>query len=353
MVRDLRQPRRRWCRATRTATRRSTRSRPAAEADRACRAARGRRRRRPARRADRRRRATGGRWRATVVPQDPRRHLLLKREYIAAALRHLGHAGRPRLHGRQDLATRAGLLRLHPRPGLRFVVLDSVSDAGGDGGKLGQAQFAWLDDQLGEADAAGELTLVFAHHTLETMNQRREPVPAGRQPAAAVRGRAPGRGLRSQKASPSRVVAPRETSSGCCCATRPSSRYITGHEHRNRIRAVRARASTATRRADARTAASGKSRTSRPPRLAASVAAAGPRRERRRHDLALGHDPRARPRPTVGGRSVARAPACLDLGEVDSGPMPSRRGRPREAAGARATATWSSWCGIRARSAYI
>src|SRR5215211_4582798 len=82
-----------------------------------------------------------------TVPQDPRRHLLLKREYIQ---QHFVTSGVPVGHWftQADLELDQGYYAFHPRPGVRFVVLDTVSDAGGDGGNLDQAQFAWLDEQL-------------------------------------------------------------------------------------------------------------------------------------------------------------------------------------------------------------
>ena len=87
-----------------------------------------------------------------TVPQDPRRHLLFKREYIA---QHFVTSGTPVGHGftAEDLARGEGYYAFSPRPGLRFVVLDSVSDAGGDGGNIDDEQFRWLDGQLAAADA--------------------------------------------------------------------------------------------------------------------------------------------------------------------------------------------------------
>jgi hypothetical protein len=119
---------------------------------------------------------------------------------------------------------------------VRFVVLDSVSDSGGDGGNLDQTQFAWLDDQLAQADAARELTLVFAHHTLETMNQAASPFPPGDTPPP------PYEGVHLGEDSPQSpcpgAAGPAETVK-CLFLRHPTVvGYITGHEHRNRIRAV-------------------------------------------------------------------------------------------------------------------
>ena len=170
-----------------------------------------------------------------TVPQDPRRHLLLKREYIQ---QHFVTSGSPVGHGftQANLASGQGYYALRPRAGVRFVVLDSVSDAGSDGGNIDQTQFAWLDDQLAAADAAGELTLVFAHHTLETMDAAASPFPPGDNPPPPY---APVHlGERSpQSACPGDAGA--DETVKCLFLRHPTVvGFITGHEHRNRIRAV-------------------------------------------------------------------------------------------------------------------
>jgi metallophosphoesterase (TIGR03767 family) len=170
-----------------------------------------------------------------TVPQDPRRHLLLKREYIQ---QHFVTSGTPVGHGfgAANLESGQGYYAFHPRAGVRFVVLDTVSDAGGDGGNLDQVQFAWLDDQLSAADAGGELTLVFAHHTLETMNQAASPFPPGDNPPPPYDGIHLGE---TSMTSPCpQAPGPAETVK-CLFLRHPTVvGFITGHEHQNRIRAV-------------------------------------------------------------------------------------------------------------------
>ena len=170
-----------------------------------------------------------------TVPQDPRRHLLFKREYIA---QHFVSSGTPAGHGftQENLASGEGYYGFSPRPGLRFLVLDTVSDAGGDGGNVDDEQFRWLDAQLAAADAARELTLVIAHHTLETMNQVLSPFPPGDNPpvpAAPVHV-----GETSRTSSCPDAPGPGETVK-CLFLRHPTViGFLTGHEHNNRVRAV-------------------------------------------------------------------------------------------------------------------
>jgi 3',5'-cyclic AMP phosphodiesterase CpdA len=180
---------------------------------------------------------------ATIVPQDERRHLLYKSEYIA---QHFATGGAPAGHGfgPQNIASGQGNYALTPRPGLRFVVLDTVAENGRDGGNLDHTQFLWLHDQLKAAGAAGELAVVFGHHSVETMNQLPvSPFPPGdldgdHDPIVHF-------GERSEEEPAPRPCALRDPAAPptvdetfkCLLLRHPSAvAYIAGHEHRNRIR---------------------------------------------------------------------------------------------------------------------
>jgi metallophosphoesterase (TIGR03767 family) len=167
-----------------------------------------------------------------TVPLDPRRHLLTKREFIA---QHFATSGAPLGHGftAHDLAIGQGYYAFSPRPGLRFVVLDSVADAGGDGGNIDDTQFRWLGDQLAAADAAGELTIAFAHHSLETMHQQQpSPFPPGDNPPP------PYEPVHFGEASPQQGC-PDEETLKCLFLRHPTVvGFVVGHEHDNRIRPV-------------------------------------------------------------------------------------------------------------------
>ncbi len=107
-----------------------------------------------------------------VVPSDPRRRPLRKSEYIAE---HFTTGGTPVGHGftAANVASGMGNYSFHPKPGvpLKFVVLDSIAEAGGDGGNIDDAQFQWIHQELADAEANHEYVVAFAHHSLRTMNQ--------------------------------------------------------------------------------------------------------------------------------------------------------------------------------------
>jgi metallophosphoesterase (TIGR03767 family) len=131
-----------------------------------------------------------------VVPPDPRRCHLAKDEPNDAAFpcstggwiqQHDRTSGYPRGHGFEPFRTDGqsgdgrpasarlnhdGYYAFRPRPGLRFLVLDTITDECGatvcSEGSVDDTQFRWLDAQLTAADAAREYAMVFSHHTLRT-----------------------------------------------------------------------------------------------------------------------------------------------------------------------------------------
>jgi metallophosphoesterase (TIGR03767 family) len=161
-----------------------------------------------------------GLWRN--VPRDPRRRLLFrKRELIDA---HFRTRGRPVGHGfgPTNQASGEGYYSFTPKPGLRFVVLDTVADSG-DQGNLDDTQFRWLHAELLAAEALRQRTFVFAHHSLTSMDQRASGVHLGIEGSCA-------------SALPVTPTAADE-SVRCLLARHPSVvGLVAGHSHRNRIR---------------------------------------------------------------------------------------------------------------------
>jgi metallophosphoesterase (TIGR03767 family) len=160
-----------------------------------------------------------GLWRK--VPRDPRRRLLFnKRDLIAA---HFVTRGRPRGHGFGPVnqASGNGNYSFAPKPGLRFVVLDSVADSG-DQGNLDDGQFRWLHGELLGAAARREIVLVFAHHSLTSMDQRASGVHLGTE------GSCP-------STLPTAPPAADETVRCLLARHRSVVALVAGHSHRNRI----------------------------------------------------------------------------------------------------------------------
>jgi metallophosphoesterase (TIGR03767 family) len=144
-----------------------------------------------------------------------------------------------RLHGRGDSAHGFGLTAVgerrnsrghalyyafSPRPGLRFIALDTTADAGGAGGNVDHPQYRWLRRELRRAQRRRELTVVYGHHPLEMMaNAKPDELAArfDRDPRSSQPlhlGRSGRASLRSLLLRHTNVVL-----------------YVTGHKHYDRI----------------------------------------------------------------------------------------------------------------------
>jgi hypothetical protein len=193
-----------------------------------------------------------------AVPPDPRRCHLAKDEpqgaldpcamggWIDQHSRTLGtpvgHGFEPFAAGPQEGAGRPpqarenhdGYYSFVPKPGFRFVVLDTITDECGEAvcseGSLDDLQYQWLEAEVSEAQSAGEYVMVFSHHTERTT--RMPSVDPGEQPIHY--------GERfDRKETPPRPVRPDEppetTIEDLLCRHSNVLAHVAGHEHANYV----------------------------------------------------------------------------------------------------------------------
>ena len=229
------------------------------------------------------------------VRRDPARALLFRKPDWMRE--HFTTRGAPAGHGftQANLESGEGNYAFSPKPGLRFVVLDSVAAAGSDG-NLDHAQFLWLHAQLLAAETAHELVIVFAHHSLPSMSQRQLNAHYG------LTGSCP-------SALPQTPPAPDESVRCLLQRHRSVIALVAGHSHRNRITPYPAHG---------RRRLLG-DRHVVPCRLAPAVPHDLARRQRRRH-----------PRAHDEGRRAELAPAA---GQARSPPWPPLATRRSDAPG--------------------
>ncbi|MEJ7787158.1 MAG: hypothetical protein WKF96_20335 [Solirubrobacteraceae bacterium] len=118
--------------------------------------------------------ASAGTPGARQIEPDRRRKPLSKNQYIQEHLNDsaYGHGFSP-----ANAVSGQGNYVLFPageddeQGALRFIVLDTISEHGLENGNLDDAQFRWVHQQLLEADEAGQIAVLFGHHSLETMGQ--------------------------------------------------------------------------------------------------------------------------------------------------------------------------------------
>lgn len=114
---------------------------------------------------------------AMLVPPDPNRQYVDKRQF--KALHDTG--AQEDQHGfayidpeeRQASDGAASYYAFTPKPGIRYVILDTVADAGNTadlaGGNIDDPQWRWLERELDAAQEANQLILVFGHHATGSM----------------------------------------------------------------------------------------------------------------------------------------------------------------------------------------
>jgi len=117
-----------------------------------------------------------------VVPGDPKRQFVSKKQYkdiFKEGSQADGH-GFDFVDAAQETASNgaAGYYSWSPTPGMRFIALDTVAEAGTvvtptghftADGNIDDPQFKWLRGQLEAATAAEELVVIFSHHAPESL----------------------------------------------------------------------------------------------------------------------------------------------------------------------------------------
>jgi metallophosphoesterase (TIGR03767 family) len=116
------------------------------------------------------------------VPGDPQRRFVSKKQFkdiFKAGTQADGH-GFDLIDPAQETASKgaAGYYAWNPQPGLRFISVDTVAEAGTiltptgkstSDGNIDDPQFKWLRGQLQAATAADELVVLFSHHAPESL----------------------------------------------------------------------------------------------------------------------------------------------------------------------------------------
>jgi metallophosphoesterase (TIGR03767 family) len=123
-----------------------------------------------------------------LVPPDRRRQFVDKRQFkdiFRAGSQTDGH-GFDYIDPAERTASndQASYYSWSPKPGLRFIVLDTVSESGllvspgsdgtptgGEAGNIDHPQWLWLQRELDRAQASNELTVLFGHHNVKTLKQ--------------------------------------------------------------------------------------------------------------------------------------------------------------------------------------
>ena len=124
-----------------------------------------------------------------------------------------------------------GYYSFSPKPGLRFVTLDTITDECGSEfcseGSVDDTQFEWLREQIATAETLGQYVVVFAHHTLRTI----------RFPSSDPTEQPIHYGQRVDRRSAGNPQSPGgdETLEELFCRHPAVLAYVAGHEHANYV----------------------------------------------------------------------------------------------------------------------
>jgi metallophosphoesterase (TIGR03767 family) len=113
----------------------------------------------------------------SLVPPDPKRQYVSKAQWKAvfeAGTQADGHGfGYVDPTEEQASGGAAGYYSWSPKPGLRMISLDTVSEAGVIGpsadGNIDDPQFQWLEGELDKAERNDALVVLFSHHAIPSL----------------------------------------------------------------------------------------------------------------------------------------------------------------------------------------
>jgi 3',5'-cyclic AMP phosphodiesterase CpdA len=125
-----------------------------------------------------------------------------------------------------------------PKPGVRFIVLDTISEGGiialSAEGNLDDPQYRWLSTEIANAEAANKLIVVFAHHPIRslTANVSDETAPACTTRDSHGHDRNPGCDADPRSSLPVHLGSEVQ---GLFNTHPHVIAYVTGHTHENKV----------------------------------------------------------------------------------------------------------------------
>jgi len=121
-----------------------------------------------------------------------------------------------------------------PKPGFRFISLDTVAEGGGQHGNLDNPQYKWLQGELKAAQKRKQLIVLFGHHPLDNLSNSSTDESAGKCASSADE---PGCDRDPRKSTPIHLgLKGKANVRDLLLKYKNVITYVNGHKHSNRIK---------------------------------------------------------------------------------------------------------------------
>jgi metallophosphoesterase (TIGR03767 family) len=169
------------------------------------------------------------------APPDPDRRFVSAKAYRDVFAGAAKKAGYGYVDPKQAKASNgaASYYAFSPKPGIRFISLDTVAEGGGQDGNIDNPQFKWLKGELKKATRRDQLIVLYGHHPLTSMTNKSTDENAGKCASAADE---PGCDRDPRKSTPVHLgLTGKNNLHDLLLRTPHVIAYVNGHRHANRI----------------------------------------------------------------------------------------------------------------------
>src|SRR4051812_48785674 len=195
------------------------------------------------------------------APPDPDRRFVSAATYRSAFTGATKKAGYGYVSAAEAKASKgnASYYAWSPKPGFRFIALDTVAEGGGQHGNLDNPQYKWLQGELAKAQKRKQLIVLYGHHPLDNLSNTSTDEGAGKCASSADE---PGCDRDPRKSTPLHLgLKGKANVRDLLLKYKNVIAYVNGHKHSNRIKPTRLRTtSRASGRSTRRRTPTGRSR---------------------------------------------------------------------------------------------
>ena len=170
------------------------------------------------------------------VPPDPDRRFVSAATFRNAFTGATKKAGYGYVSSKEAKASKgaASYYAWSPKPGFRFIALDTVAEGGGQHGNLDNPQYKWLQGELASAQKHKQLIVLYGHHPLDNLSNATTDENAGKCASSADE---PGCDRDPRKSTPIHLgLKGKANVRDLLLKYKNVIAYVNGHKHSDRIK---------------------------------------------------------------------------------------------------------------------